>query len=138
MTGMTRFALLLLLGLLAGTGLAQPAGTPGVLPGVQPGLWEISHDATGHGAKRACLADMVLLATYAHAGDRCQRTYLVNSPARLVLALECGEGDFGRSEITVTTPRSLKLETQGFHKGEPYDFTVYARRVGGCQVSQGR
>jgi hypothetical protein len=135
---MTRFATLLLLGLVAGTSLAQPAGAPSVLPGVQPGLWEISRDATGRGAKRACLRDLVLLATYAHAGDRCQRTYLVNMPGRLVLALECGEGDFGRSEITVTTPRSLKLDTQGFHKGEPYDFTVYARRVGECPISGGR
>lgn len=138
MEGMIRFVTLLLLALLAATGLAQPAGTPAVLPGVQPGLWEISQDATGRGAKRACLREMVLLATYAHAGDRCERTYLVNSPARLVLSLDCGPGDFGRSEISVTTPRSLKLETQGFHKGEPYDLSVYARRVGECPIAQGR
>jgi hypothetical protein len=101
-------------------------------------LWELSRDATGHGARRACLSDMVLLTTYAHAGDRCQRTFLVNTPRRLVLSLECGKGDFGRSEIIVTTPRSLKLDTQGFHAGEPYDFTIYARRVGECAISPRR
>lgn len=116
--------------------VAQPARAPTVLSGVEPGLWEVSRDATGHGARRGCLKDMVLLATYAHAGDRCQRTVLVNTPRRLLVSLECGPGEFGRSEITVTTPRSLKLDTQGFRGGEPYDFSVYARRVGECPLSR--
>ena len=115
--------------------VAQPARAPTVLPGVEPGLWEVSRDATGKGARRGCLRDMTLLTTYAHAGDRCQRTVLVNTPRRLLVSLECGPGEFSRSEITVTTPRSLKLDTQGFRRGEPYDFTVYARRVGECPLS---
>ncbi len=124
--------------LLSAAAVAQPAQAPGVLPGVRPGLWEVSRDATGKGARRGCLKDMALLATYAHAGDRCQRTILVNSPRRLLISLECGQGEFGRSEITVTTPRSLKLDTQGFRRGEPYDFSVYARRVGECPLSSDR
>ena len=134
---MTRFAPVLLFGALAAT-YAEAASAPAVLPGVEPGLWEFSRDATGRGARRGCLDEMILLATYAHAGDRCARTILINTPRRLVLSLECGQGDFGRSEITVTTPRSLKLDTQGFHKGEPYDFSIYARRVGECPISERR
>ena len=116
--------------------VAQPARAPGVLAGVEPGLWEVSRDATGRGARRGCLRDMALLSTYAHAGGRCQRTILVNTPRRMLVSLECGPGEFGRSEITVTTPRSLKLDTQGFRRGEPYDFSVYARRVGECSLSR--
>jgi hypothetical protein len=122
---------MLLVGLGAAA-LAGPARPPVALAGIAPGLWEFSRSATGHDARRGCLSDMVLLATYAHAGDRCMRTILSDRPRELVMALECGMGDFGRSRITVTTPRSLKLETQGFHRGEPYDYTVYARRVGEC------
>ncbi|NJC04235.1 hypothetical protein GGQ97_000028 [Sphingomonas kaistensis] len=129
-----RVAPFLLLAVLAG-GWAGAAQAPSVLPGVEPGLWEVSRDATGRGARRGCLRDIQLLATYAHAGDRCNRTILVNSPRRLLMALECGAGDFGRSEITVTTPRSLKIETQGFHRGEPFDLNIYARRVGECPIS---
>jgi hypothetical protein len=138
MAGVARFAFFLALGSLTAAGFAQPARTPTVLPGVEPGLWELSRDATGRGARRVCLSDMLLLATYAHAGDRCQRTILSSTPRQLILSLECGTGDFGRSQITVTTPRSLKLDTQGFHRGEPYDFSVYARRVGECSLSQPR
>ena len=133
MGAMRRFAPLLLLGPVAA--MAQPANAPTVLPGVQPGLWEVSRDATGRGARRGCISDMILIGTYAHAGDRCTRTVLVNSPRRLLMALDCGQGEFGRSEITVTTPRSLKIDTQGFRGGEPYDFSVYARRVGECPLS---
>lgn len=135
---MSRAASFLLLASLAAGAWAEAALAPVVLPGVEPGLWEVSRDATGRGAKRGCLRDMALLATYAHAGDRCIRTTLVNAPRRLLMALECGQGDFGRSEITVITPRSLKLQTQGFQRGEPYDFTVYARRVGECPISPQR
>lgn len=135
---MKRITSFALLAGLAGGAFAEAARAPSVLPGVQPGLWEVSRDATGRGARRGCLRDMAILATYAHAGDRCGRTVIVNEPRRLVMALECGQGSFGRSQITVTTPRALKLETQGFRQGEPYDFTVYARRVGECSVSAKR
>ena len=133
-----RIAPLVLAGLLP-VAVAAAALAPSrtvALAGVEPGLWELSRDATGHGARRGCLTDMVLLATYAHAGGRCLRTTLSDRPRELLMALDCGSGDFGRSRITVTTPRSLKLETQGFHRGEPYDYSVYARRVGEC--SRGR
>lgn len=135
---MIKRAALLLFGSLATMGLAQPASAPDILPGVEPGLWEFSRDATGHGARRGCLKEMILLATYAHAGDRCARTILSSTPRQLTLSLECGPGDFGRSQISVTTPRSLKLVSQGFHAGEPYDITVYARRVGECPLSDKR
>ncbi|WP_300973900.1 hypothetical protein [Sphingomonas sp. LHG3406-1] len=111
---------------------AAPVRGPAALAGVQPGLWETSRSATGQGAHRVCLRDMVLLATYAHAGDRCARTMLVDRPGFFVMQLDCGAGDFGRSRLSVTTPRSLKIESQGFHRGEPYDLTIYARRVGEC------
>ncbi len=130
---MRRFAPFLVMASVAA--MAQPAEAPTVLPGVQPGLWEVSRDATGRGARRGCIRDMMLLGTYAHAGDRCTRAVLVNSPRRLLMSLDCGGGEFGRSEITVTTPRSIKIDTQGFRRGEPYDFSVYARRVGECPLS---
>lgn len=116
------------------TAAAAPGGSTVALQGVAPGLWEFSHDATGQGARRGCLKDMQLFATYAHAGDRCVRTILSDRPRELVMSLDCGPGDFGRSTVTVTTPRSLKLETQGFHRGEPFNLTAYARRVGECPV----
>jgi hypothetical protein len=107
------------------------------LAGVKPGLWEVSRTARGDRPARICLRDVGQLASYAHDPARCTRTVLRNQPGTVVMELSCG-ADFGRSTLTVTTPRSLKLETQGIRRGEPYDQTYYARRVGECRRAVAR
>ena len=44
----------------------------------------------------------------------------------------CAGADFGRSEIDVITPRSLRIETQGISDGLPFNYVLQARRVGEC------
>ena len=44
----------------------------------------------------------------------------------------CAGGAFGRAEVTLLTPRSLKVHTQGISGGLPFDDTLYARRAGNC------
>lgn len=116
-------------------GLAVAGATAHVrlsgLAGVKPGLWEVSRTARGDRAARVCLKEVAQLATYAHDPARCSRTVLRDRPGMVVMELSCG-ADFGRSTLSVTTPRSLKLATQGIRRGEPYDRTYYARRVGEC------
>lgn len=108
------------------------------LAGVSPGLWEVSRSASGERARRICLAQVEALAAIAHPGERCGRTVLRNVPGELVTHLTCKGGDFARSTIRVTTPRSLKVQTQGIHRGEPFDLALYARRVGDCRPGTGR
>ena len=55
---MSRVAPFMLLAALAG-GFAEAARAPSVLPGVEPGLWEVSRDATGRGQQ----IDVALLDT---------------------------------------------------------------------------
>lgn len=123
---LTAFAMLPLLG-------ASAPPVPRALAGVQPGLWEVSKSASGHSPTRVCLRQVIDLATIAHPGERCSRTILSDRPGALLVDLACPRGEFARSEITVTTPRSLKLDTQGIHGGEPFALTLFARRVGECR-----
>lgn len=102
------------------------------LEGVAPGLWEVSRSASGHAPSRICLRHPLQVASIAHPGERCERTILADRPGDLLVDLRCGRGDFARARVTVTTPRSLRVETQGIHAGEPFDETYYARRVGAC------
>lgn len=128
---MRRFAILMMtLGGLAVAGATAHVRLSG-LAEVKPGLWEVSRSARGDRAARICVKDVGQLATYAHDPARCTRTVLRERPGMVVMELACG-ADFGRSTLSVTTPRSLKLETQGIRGGEPYDQTYYARRVGDC------
>ncbi|GLR47352.1 DUF3617 domain-containing protein [Sphingomonas astaxanthinifaciens] len=130
---MRRFAFLsAALGGLALAATAAATMVPRALSGIAPGVWEISRSAAGGGARPICVPRVVLLGQIAHGSQMCTRTVLRDSPGELVMDISCGPSDFGRSRITVTTPRSLKIETQGIHHGEPFDMTVYARRVGNC------
>jgi len=113
-------------------GAAAPA-VPRALAGVAPGLWEVSRSASGQAPERLCLREVVHLASISQRGVRCGRTILADRPGSLLVDVTCPGGDFARSQITVTTPRSLKLQTQGIRRGEPFDLTLYARRVGSCR-----
>lgn len=116
----------------------QPVKPARALQGVASGLWEVSTSATGHGGRRICLANIVDLAATGHPGERCRRTILSDRPGVLVLDLVCSGGDSGRSRISVTTPRSIKVEVQGIHAGLPFNQALYARRLGACPKSARR
>jgi hypothetical protein len=114
--------------LLIGATSAQPRA----LAGVEPGLWEVSRSATGRDPKAMCLRDLQELAAVGHPGERCTRTVLSDQPGELLLDLSCPRDEFARSQISVITPRSVKVETQGIHGGAPFAITLYARRKGPC------
>jgi len=45
----------------------------------------------------------------------------------------CADGGFGRSAVTLLTPRSLTIDTQGISGGLPFHYKLYARRMGDCR-----
>jgi hypothetical protein len=116
----------------------QPAKPVRALKGVAPGLWEVSPSATGHGSRRICFSDLLALANAGHPRERCRRTVLSDAPGKVVLDLVCEGGDTGRARLSVTTPRSIKVDVQGIHRGLPFAFPLYARRVGQCPKSARR
>lgn len=126
---MSRITLLALVPL-AAAGLIGAA--PSLLAGVQPGLWELSRSASGQAPRRVCLGQIEQLAEIEMRGEPCRRTVLGERDGNLLIEVSCPRGDFARSAIRVTTPRSLRLETQGIHRGEPFAYRLYARRIGAC------
>lgn len=108
-------------------GLAGAA--PSVLAGVSGGLWEV----TGQGAPvRLCVADPLRLAVYEHRNASCTRNVIRGDGQSAVVSYSCSAGAFGHSQISVITPRSLHIDTQGISGGEPYSYALDARRVGDC------
>jgi hypothetical protein len=115
--------------------LAAASPKSRALAGVEPGLWEVSRSATGRDAKSMCLGDLQELASAGHPGERCVRSVLSERPGELLLDLSCPRGEFARSRISVVTPRSVKVETQGIHRGAPFALTLFARRTGSCRTN---
>ena len=122
------------LALLAGAvPLAAAAATrAGALAQVAGGLWEISRSANGAAPVRQCVANPAILAQWEHRGSACTRVVLSRKGSETIIHYTCPAGDFGRSKLTVITPRSLRIETQGIHRGEPFFYNLYARRAGNC------
>lgn len=122
-----------LLGLLIFSGTAFAAVTvPRALAPATGGMWEVSRSATGHNPTRICVATPALLAQFEHRQQNCTRKILSDQGTETLISYNCPSGGFGQSKMTLITPRSLRIDTQGISENLPFHYQLYARRVGDC------
>ena len=112
--------------------LLGAAQRPSALAQVSPGMWEISGLPNAGMSVRQCVANTALLARVEHQGQSCKQVVISDSPNSTVIDYTCANGGFGRSKLTVLTPRSLRIETQGISANYPFNYVIQARRVGNC------
>ena len=113
-------------------GLLAAAPLPRALAPAQGGMWEVSRSATGHQATRICVASPDLLAQFEHRQSRCTRKVVSDSGTQTLISYNCAGGGFGQSKMTLITPRSLRIDTQGISDNLPFHYQLHARRVGDC------
>ena len=109
------------------------AAQPSALSQTRGGLWEVEGAPGAGGPIRQCLADTRALAQFEHRGLACPRSVISDSGTSAKIEYNCGGSGFGSSKITLVTPRSLRIETQGISKGLPFNYVIQARRVGDCR-----
>ena len=112
------------------------AQRPAALAQTAPGLWEIAGLPGAKAPARECVADVVALAQFEHRGKNCQRNLLKEGPSSAVFHYSCPGNEFGRTTMTVITPRSLRIETQGISDNLPFAYVLQARRVGDCPARE--
>ena len=93
-------------------------------------MWEVARN--GLPPVRLCLADPSALAQFEHRSASCTRNLVRDSGSEAVIHYNCKSGPFGQSAVTLLTPRSLRIHTQGISAGAPFKYTFQARRVGNC------
>lgn len=123
--------ILALVGAGVSTGLVV-ASVPRALVPAQGGLWDVSRQATGHNPQRICVPTVDALAQYEHRGKQCTRMVIADRGAEAVIHYTCTDGGFGRSDVTLITPRAVRIDTQGISNGLPFHYQLHARRVGNC------
>jgi hypothetical protein len=128
MRGPTLIALGLMLPLLA----AAAAPAPSALRQAMPGLWEVSGAPGTKAPVRQCAADIATLAQYEHRASSCTHSIISDGERTSVIQYSCGGAGFGRSDIHLITPRSLKISTQGISDQLPFNYVLQAHRVGDC------
>jgi hypothetical protein len=107
------------------------ASSPPVLSQISSGLWEIS-GSRGGPATHLCVPQPPLLAQVEHRSAKCSLTVLRNDAGSAVIEYNCPGAGFGHSKITMLTPRSVRIETQGIADYAPFGYVVRAKRVGNC------
>ena len=108
------------------------AQRPAALAQTAPGLWEIEGLPGASAPARECVADVVALAQLEHRAKACRRNVVSDGPSSTVIQYTCAGTEYGRSKMTVITPRSLRIETQGISDNLPFAYVLQARRVGDC------
>lgn len=112
------------------------AQRPAALAQTSAGLWELSGLPDARVPQRMCVADTSVLAQFEHRGQMCTRLVISDTPTVTVIHYTCAGGGFGRSKLTLLTPRSLRIETQGISDNLPFNYVLQARRVGECGPHQ--
>jgi hypothetical protein len=105
---------------------------PSALAGVQGGLWEISGAPGAKSPIKECVARVASLAEFEHRGKGCTMKVVRDQGSSAVVEYSCGKAGFGRSEVNVLTPRSLRIDTQGIADQLPFGYVLQARRIGEC------
>ncbi len=134
MLGMKRQGLARLALVLVTATSSVSASRPQVIAPASGGMWQISRSARAAPEQSLCLADPIMLGQYEHRGGRCSRVILSNVGNRTVISYTCTDGGFGRSEITLLTPRTMRVATQGISGGGPFNYVLHARRTGACPL----
>jgi hypothetical protein len=108
------------------------AAKPAALAQVAPGLWEVSGVPGTKKPVVQCVGDLLALAQFEHRSENCSRHVIRDAGSSTTVEYNCPGGGFGRTEVGVVTPRSLRLDTQGISGGLPFHYVAQARRVGDC------
>ena len=126
---------ILLLAALGGLVLLTAAQQPSALATTSAGDWELNGVQGNKGAVRQCVTDLMMLTQFEHRSQHCTSKVISDRGNSTVVQYSCGPAGFGRTQIDVLTPRSLRISTQGISDGLPFNYVMQARRMGDCTKS---
>ena len=112
------------------------AQRPAALAVTSSGLWEVTGVPGSRAPERLCVSDTAMLAQFEHRGKSCTRVVISDTPTATVIHYTCPANGFGQSKLTVVTPRSMRIETQGISDNLPFNYVLQARRIGECGANQ--
>ena len=130
MTNVERIGAMALLAVSAAIVIA--AASPRALSPAAGGLWEVSADATGHDAEQVCVPSPDVIALWEHRAGRCTPEVISDAGTVARIRYTCTDGGFGDTKVTLITPRTLRIDTQGISGGLPFHYQRHARRIGDC------
>ncbi len=113
---------------------AQPAHAPTLkaMRGVAPGRWLLRPVGQVSPPRDSCVADPAAFLRLRHRGAECSRFVIDDGVDSATVHYTCPGAGHVRTVVHVDTPRSLRIESEGFADGAPFSDAIIARRVGDC------
>lgn len=105
---------------------------------IEPGQWLVRERGEKSGGRSLCLRDASGFFQMRHPGAQCSRFVVDNEATRATVHYTCPGAGHGRTTLTVETPHSITVETQGIAAGLPFQDEYQIRRVGGCTPGRSR
>jgi hypothetical protein len=125
----------LILAGVASLALPAQAASPVVdaLSKLEKGRWQVRDLDDAMPPASLCLGDPAVLLRIEHRREpSCPSEVLDRGPTSRTVQYRCGTRGFGHSHLRVETPRSVRIDTQGFSNGRPFSYRLEARRTGAC------
>lgn len=126
------FAALLVSG--AAMAMAPEPGSSRALSRLETGRYALTIVGSPAAPRLVCVADAAMLIQLQHPGIPCSQIVVADTADTTTVNYICAGGGHGRTAVTITTPRSFDLQTQGISGGAPFDIDYQGRRVGACGI----
>jgi hypothetical protein len=109
------------------------APLPAALSKLEKGRWQVRELDNATAATSLCIGDPEVLLRFEHRSfPACTSEVLDSAPASGTIQYSCEGRGFGHSHLRVETPRTVRVDTQGFSSGRPFSYRLEARRTGAC------
>lgn len=100
---------------------------------LEKGRWQVRELQGEIPPSSLCLRNPTTLLLYAHRGEPgCSSEVLEAGADAVTVQYSCRARGFGHSRLRIETPRSVRVDTQGFRNGRPFAYRLEARRTGAC------
>lgn len=82
--------------------------------------------------RKICVKSGAELIQLMHRESGCNQFIVEDGAARVTVQYTCPGNGYGRTSIRRETGALVQLESQGIHRGMPFQMTAEARRTGSC------
>lgn len=101
------------------------------LRSIEHGQWQLK-EADDGSLRNLCLKNAAMLLQLRHGGAQCSHFVVENAPTKATIHYTCPGHGYGRTTVSVETPRLIRVETQGVLDGAPFANELEGRRTGTC------
>jgi hypothetical protein len=110
--------------------LAQGQGLA-MLGTLTKGEWTIKQRGVS-ADRKICVKSGTELIQLVHREGGCSQFVVEDGAARVTVQYTCPGNGYGRTSIRRETGALVQIESQGIHKGMPFELVAEARRTGPC------